>query len=90
MGNKEERLKKAREIVQAKLSFIKHFVIYFVVVVVVAVLNNAIGDRFQWWLWVAFGWGIAVLIHFLSVFLFQSRELEGKMIKNELKKMGNK
>ena len=90
MGTKEERLKKARQIVRAKLGFIKHFVIYFIVVVVVAVLNNAIGDRFQWWLWVAFGWGVAVVMHFLSVFLFQSSELENKMIKNELKKMGDK
>ena len=90
MGNKEDKLKKAREIVKAKLSFIKHFVIYFIVVAVVAVLNNATGDHFQWWLWVAFGWGIAVVIHFLSVFLFQSRELENKMVKNELKKMGDK
>ncbi len=90
MGNKEEKLKKAREIVKAKLSFIKHFVIYFIVVVVVAVLNNAVGNRHQWWLWVAFGWGIAVVIHFLSVFLFQSSQLENKMVKNELKKMGDK
>jgi hypothetical protein len=89
MANKEEKLKRARAIVRAKLSFIKHFVIYLIVVVVVAVLNNAIGDRYQWWLWVAFGWGIGVVIHFLSVFLFQSRELEEKMIKSELKKMGD-
>jgi protein-S-isoprenylcysteine O-methyltransferase Ste14 len=90
MGTAEEKMDKARKIVKAKLSFIRHFVIYFIVVVVLAVLNNAVGDSYQWWLWVAFGWGIGVVIHFLSVYLFQSRDLEERMIKRELERMKDK
>ena len=56
-----------------------------------AIINNLAyqsdGPRYQWWLWVAFGWGIGVVSHFLSAFLYQSGSLVEKMAKRELEKM---
>jgi hypothetical protein len=87
--NSEEKLERARKTVRAKLGFIRHFVVYILVLAVLAILNNVTYGGYQWWLWVAFGWGVGVVSHFLSTFVFRNRALEDRLIQRELEKMDN-
>ena len=88
--DQEEKLKKARKIVEAKLGFIRHFIIYFLVILALAIINNFTSGGYQWWLWVAFGWGIGVFANFLAAFVFGAGALEDRLLKSELEKMGEK
>jgi hypothetical protein len=83
----EEKLKRARKTVRAKLGFIRHFTVYVLVLAGLAILNNVTGGGYQWWLWVAFGWGIGVVSHFLSAFVFRNGALEDRLVQEELKRM---
>jgi len=81
------KLELARKIATRKVGFIRHAVIYLVVMAGLAIINNVTGSGYQWWLWAAFGWGIGVLSHFLSAFLYQSGSLVDRVAKRELEKM---
>jgi len=82
-----KRLERARQIVRNKIGFIKHFVVYALVLVALAVLNNTTAGGYQWWIWIAFGWGIGVVSHFLSAFVFRGGDLEERLIRRELERM---
>jgi hypothetical protein len=91
MSDQNARLATARKIAERKVGFIRHAVIYLVVIVALVLINN-LGyssdvPRYQWWLWPALGWGIGVTSHFLSAFLYQSGALVDKLAKRELEKM---
>ena len=87
MQSSEEKQDQARKVVRNKISFIRHFIIYVFVIAVLAVINNTTWDGYQWWLWVALGWGIGVLSHFLSAFLFAGGSLEQRMVRIEMEKL---
>ncbi len=87
MQSSEEKQDQARKVVRNKISFIRHFIIYVFVIAVLAVINNTTWDGYQWWLWVALGWGIGVLSHFLSAFLFAGGSLEQRMVRKEMEKL---
>jgi hypothetical protein len=91
MSDLNAKLELAHKIAERKLAFIRHAISYLVVIIGLAIVNNLAyqsdGARYQWWLWVAFGWGIGVVSHFLSAFLYQSGSLVEKMAKRELEKM---
>jgi uncharacterized membrane protein YdbT with pleckstrin-like domain len=87
MSDNSEKLNLARKIAVRKLAFIRHAVTYLVVLIGLALINNLTWGGYQWWLWVAFGWGIGVVSHFLSAFLYQSGHLVDRMAKRELEKM---
>jgi fatty acid desaturase len=86
-GEQDEKILKARKIAKKKADFIKHFIIYIVVIVFLAVINNVTYRGYQWWLWPALGWGIGVTLNFFSVYVFKGRELEDRIMKSELDKM---
>ncbi|MBI9101142.1 MAG: 2TM domain-containing protein [Spirochaetales bacterium] len=86
----EEKLKIARKRVRAKLDFFKHFISYVVVIAFLAVINNMTYGGYQWWLWPALGWGIGLVMHFFSLFLFKGGELESRLIRKELDNMEDK
>ena len=90
MASEEERIEKARKTVQAKLGFVRHFIVYILVLLVLAVLNNVTYSGYQWWFWVAFCWGIGVVFHFLSIFLFRRGALEEWLLNRELERMDGK
>jgi len=91
MSDDNAKLELAHRIAHRKLGFIRHAFIYLVVIIGLALFNNLAyasePPRYQWWLWAAFGWGIGVVSHFLSAFLYQSGSLVQKMAKRELEKM---
>ena len=87
MSDVNEKMKIARKIAERKVAFIRHAITYLVVIAGLAVINNLTYSGYQWWLWVAFGWGIGVVSHFLSAFLYQSGSLVDRLAKHEMEKM---
>ena len=87
MSDSNEKYQLARRIAVRKVGFIRHAVIYFVVLAGLAVINNTTSSGYQWWLWVAFGWGVGVVSHFLSAFLYQSGNLVERIARREMEKM---
>lgn len=65
LSNREQR---AMEYVRDIKSFYIHALQYVLVISGLTVMNLLMSPDFLWVLWVAFGWGISVLIHGLSVF----------------------
>jgi hypothetical protein len=49
--------------------FIVHFTIFVVVIVCLAALNLIRNPAHPWFIWVLFGWGIALAIHDLLLLL---------------------
>jgi len=87
MSEVNQKMELARKIAVRKVAFVRHAVTYLVVMVGLVIINNLTWSGYQWWLWVAFGWGIGVVSHFLSAFLYQSGSLVDRIAKRELEKM---
>ena len=87
MSDINDKAALARKIAERKVAFIRHAISYLVVIVGLAIINNLTYGGYQWWLWVAFGWGIGVVSHFLSAFLYQSGNLVERLTRKELEKM---
>ncbi len=90
MSDQERKYELARRIAEAKVGFIRHAAIYLLVMVVLAIINNVTYTGYQWWLWPALGWGVGVIAHFLSAFLFQSGNLTERLAKQEMERMDEK
>lgn len=50
-----------------KKGFLIHLLIYIIINVFLAIINLLNSPGYLWFLWVAGGWGIAVLIHGIVV-----------------------
>jgi hypothetical protein len=87
MATKEAKIEMAKKKALQKLGFIRHALIYVLVMVALAIVNNATSGGYQWWLWPALGWGIGVAAHFLSVYVFQGSTLEKRLIQRELERL---
>ncbi len=87
MSDANEKYKLARKIAERKVGFIRHAAIYLLVIGGLALINNVTWGGYQWWLWPALGWGIGVVSHFLSAFLYQSGTLVDRVAKREMEKM---
>ena len=87
MSDSSDKMELARKIAVRKVAFVRHAITYLVVMVGLVVVNNLTYSGYQWWLWVAFGWGIGVVSHFLSAFLYQSGNLVDRVARRELEKM---
>ena len=87
MSDTNDKMRLARKIAERKVAFIRHAISYLVVIAGLAAVNNLTYSGYQWWLWVAFGWGIGVVSHFLSAFLYQSGALVDRLARRELEKM---
>lgn len=66
--NEEERYKRARRRVNEIKGFYTHLIVYFVVNIFLALLNFISSPEHLWFYWVAFGWGIGVIVNAISVF----------------------
>jgi len=91
MENEEKKQERAKKIAKAKIDFIRHLIVYVVVIIILAVINNITnpgGD--QWWRWPAIFWGLFVLVNFLKTFVFHGgriKRFEERLTKKELEKM---
>ena len=66
---------RAEKIVSEKIGFLRHLAIYIVVNIVLLVINLVTTD-FLWFLIPLSGWGILLLAHFVSVFMFKGERYE--------------
>ena len=88
--SEEEIYKQAKKRVEEKRGFFTHLAIYSVVnIILVLIWAFATGGGFPWFIFPLVGWGIAVLIHFLRVFVFEGKpdreaiEKEAERIRRE-------
>ena len=84
----EEIYEAAKKRVEEKKSFRTHFIVYLCVnaflVIIWAVTGR--GDGVPWFVFPLGGWGIGILFHFLSVYVF-SREADTSEIEKEAEKI---
>jgi len=63
----DDKTRRARARVEAMTAFYIHLAIFAAVIVVLAIIDWALGPG--WWVqWVLLGWGIGVVAHYLIVF----------------------
>jgi hypothetical protein len=78
----------AKQRVEKKKGFFIHVTIYVVVNTVLFVIWNITGVDFPWFAFPLGGWGIGVLFHGLSVFVFSKESnWEREQIKKEMTKL---
>ena len=85
----EERYEAAKKRVEDIKGFYVHVLIYLSVNFLLFVINIMSSPGQYWFYWPLFGWGIGVLIHGLSVFVFEGlfgRQWEDKKIKQIMEK----
>ena len=90
-GDNDSKIEVAKKRAKNKVGFIRHFISYIIVIIILAIINNVGSSRNQWWLWVALIWGIFVLINFIRAFIFQGgglKKLEEELVKKEVERMG--
>jgi hypothetical protein len=67
----EEIIKQARKRVEEKKGFFVHLITYVMVNIgLILIWAFAAGGGYPWFVWVLGGWGIGIVSHFLSVFVF--------------------
>lgn len=77
----------AKKRVEAKMGFYTHLSVYVAVILLLVIINLVTSAGAIWFHWPMFGWGIAIVIHAASVFVFPARfAVTEKMIKKEMGK----
>jgi len=87
--NEDEKYKKARRQVKEIKGFYSHLIVYLVVNIFLAIMNFITTPDHLWFYWVAFGWGIGVVMNAVSVFGIGGvfgQEWEEKKIKDMMDK----
>jgi len=82
----EEIYKEARKIVEEKKGFRTHFIIYLCVNALLVILWAVTSRGFPWFIFPLGGWGIGILFHFLSVYVF-SREADDREVEKEAERI---
>lgn len=67
MNTEEMKYKKAKERVEAIKGYYVHLIVYIVVNLMLFAINMITSPASLWFFWPLLGWGIAVVIHTLSV-----------------------
>jgi hypothetical protein len=86
----EQDRRRAEKLVAEKVGFLRHVVVYVLVNVVLLAVNIATSSEFLWFLLVLGGWGVFLLAHFLSVFVFRGEWFEvwrRRQIEKEIEKL---
>ena len=82
----EEIYKEAEKIVEEKKSFRTHLIVYLCINALLVVIWATTSRGFPWFVFPLGGWGIGLLFHFLSVYVF-SRESDTREIEKEAEKI---
>lgn len=86
----ERDYRRAERIVAEKVGFLRHVLVYVLVNVIVIVVNIITSSDFLWSLLLLGGWGVLLLAHFLSVFVFRGERFERwrwREIEKEMEKL---
>ncbi len=85
----EHKYIRARERVEKLRKFYGNLTAYFLIITLLAFINFWTNDfSYMWFLWAAFGWGIGLVFHAISVFNlnpFFGREWEERKIREFMK-----
>ena len=82
-----EAYQSAKKRVEAKMGFYTHLAVYFAVILFLAVINFVTSSGTIWFHWPMLGWGVAVALHAVAVFVFPGRfAVTEKMIEKEMGK----
>ena len=82
-----EAFQSAKKRVEAKMGFYIHLSVYVAVILLLAVINLISSSGSIWFHWPMLGWGFAVALHALAVFIFPDRfTITEKMIEKEMGK----
>lgn len=75
----------AKKRVEAKVGFYVHLSVYVAVILLLSVINFLSSSSTIWFHWPLLGWGIAVVLHALAVFVFPNRfTVTEEMIEKEM------
>ena len=84
-ASEKELYEQAKKRVEEKKGFYTHLAVYLAVNTMLIIIWAVTGDGFPWFLFPLGGWGIGILFHFLSIFVFakttawERREIEKEM-----------
>lgn len=84
-------LRRAEERVERRMGFFYHLAVYIIINLGLFIVWYFVSDHgkgFAWFVIPAGGWGVGVLVHFLSVFVFGG--LREKMIDKEVHRIRTK
>lgn len=82
-----EAFETAKKRVETKMGFYTHLSVYAAVVLFLAILDLVTSPGVIWFHWPMLGWGVAVVIHAASVFVFSGRfAVTDEMIEREMAK----
>ena len=87
MTEDAELRKEAKRRAKKKLEFYIHLVIYIIVISILAIVWFMTSTEFLWIIFPIIGWGIAVLIHYLRVFVYTEDKILDEMAEKEYQKM---
>jgi len=82
-----ELMKEAEKRAEEKLGFYVHLTVYSIVNIMLFLIWLFITKGFPWFLFPLGGWGIGILFHFLSAFVFTRRLILKKLTEKEIKKL---
>jgi len=87
--NKEEILQKAQKRFDDKKSFYSHFAVFLVFNIAFIVIWAVTSPGgYPWFIWPLCGWGVALVLHALGVFVFQKdSDWEKKSLEKEAAKI---
>jgi hypothetical protein len=90
MANQKDPQKnynEAKQIVEVKISFFTHLIVYILVNLLLVIINISTRPEVLWFKWPMMGWGIGLVIHGLVAFLSPKlSDVKERMIEKELKK----
>ncbi len=85
-----EKLEQAKKSVEEKIGFYIHLTIYILISIFLVVVNKSTSPEYSWFKWPILGWGVGVLGHWFSVYLFsEGSSIKKRMIEKEIKKMSS-
>ncbi|MEZ4662331.1 MAG: 2TM domain-containing protein [Caldilineaceae bacterium] len=89
--NKQKAHERIEKRVEEKLGFYTHLAVYILVNGLLIAINLITSPETYWFIWPLIGWGIAVAIHALGVFVFdEGAALKKRMLEDEMRKEGLK
>lgn len=83
----QEAYQRVKGRLESKYGFYRHLAIYVVVCMLLLTINLSASADYLWVIWPLIGWGFAVFLHTLRVFVFPGGSIiTEEMIEEEMKK----
>ena len=91
MLNDQDVLRRVEKRVEQKLGFYIHLAVYILVNGLLIAIDLMSSPGTYWFIWPLIGWGIGLLFHGLSIFVFGDKlAIRKRMIDAEMKKQSRK